>query len=72
MSGRLRRASIQVVSVSTQSAASSLAGQVVQLSSIRQADRVPAVVATGNGAEILPDGEIVTVDGTVGVISLGG
>jgi pyruvate,water dikinase len=31
---------------------------------------IPAVVATGNGTEIIPDGQRVTVDGNSGVVEL--
>jgi phosphohistidine swiveling domain-containing protein len=32
--------------------------------------RVPAVLATGNGTEILHDGQMVTVDGTAGIVTI--
>ena len=31
--------------------------------------RIPAVVATGNGTELLEDGQTVTVDGSAGTVS---
>jgi pyruvate,water dikinase len=33
--------------------------------------RVPAVVATGNATRLLHDGQLVTVDGTRGIVELG-
>lgn len=34
--------------------------------------RIPAVVATGNATQILRDGQIVTVDGTIGTVAVDG
>jgi pyruvate,water dikinase len=34
--------------------------------------RIPAVVATGNATDILSDGQVVTVDGTAGVVEVDG
>ncbi|WP_083940032.1 PEP-utilizing enzyme [Desulfoscipio gibsoniae] len=34
--------------------------------------RIPAVVATGNATQILSDGQVVTVDGMAGTVSVEG